>query len=107
MKRRPLPGCEVDYWKNLTPEQRRWLKQFNDEFGNGYFSKDKKAFHTKNEKRAIWRSRNSSRKDLYAKAMAVPLAAHHGGNYSPQLEEALDASNCVVNLADFLKKRSQ
>lgn len=103
MKIPRIPGHEVDYWQKLSPEERAWLKQFNDEFVNGYFSKRKKPLHGKKQKLAIERSRHGSRRDAYARWRGRPFATNDAGSQTPDLETAVDSVR-AANLADFLPK---
>jgi hypothetical protein len=99
-----IPGTEVDYWDKLTPEERAFLKQFNDEEA-GYFCKKKRPLRSKKEKREIGRRRHASRRDAFARwgrVSAVPIAAIPSA--APCLEEAIDALASDAKLSDFLGK---
>lgn len=106
MKAPRIPGTEVDYWDKLTPEERAFLKQFNDEFTGGYFCKKKRPLHSRQEKLGIGRHRHASRRDAFARWGRVGVAPTSATpSHTPALEEAIDALRSDAKLSDFLGKR--
>lgn len=98
-----IPGTEVDYWHVLTPEERRYLQQFNDELTRGYFRKGRKPLHSRKQKKQIQnRDRHASRRDAYAKAQRCTYSESFSGIGEPKLEDALDSLN--AKLSDYLGK---
>lgn len=60
-------AMEVDYVERLSPKDRAWLSQFNQEFHTGYFPKGRKPLHrTKKARRECYARNNLQNRDLHA-----------------------------------------
>jgi hypothetical protein len=58
---------DQNYFDKLSPEEKKWLSQFNEEYYGNTISKNRrKAFHkTKKAKREIYRQTNARYRDIY------------------------------------------
>lgn len=50
---------DIDYMDQLNPEEKKWMKQFMEEYLNASFQKNKKPIHTSKDKQEAKRLRKS------------------------------------------------
>ena len=55
---------DQDYFNKLTPEEQRWLAEFNDRFYGADFRGESVVFWEEHERRRAYRDKNAANRDL-------------------------------------------
>ena len=55
---------DVDYWSKLTPEERKWMKRFMQEYYYGWGITSDKAIHPKEKHKDVYNARNRADRDM-------------------------------------------
>lgn len=93
-----------DYIDKLSPKEKEWLSNFNEEYLSGNFQhKGKKLHKTKEEKRACYTRNNARNRDVYAISKATQRLDSLDSDYMESKEEetTLSPEDNLIELLDF------
>jgi hypothetical protein len=84
---KPQQGyVDQDYWDKLTPEQTRWLANFNDAYYGGDFRRETQEAWPQELRRKVWQNKHAALEDAYGQA-AVYGAVQVYSETSPRVAD--------------------
>lgn len=103
---------DQDYVDKLSPEEKRWLSNFNEEDLSGNFNHvGKKLYKTKKEQRECYARNNSRNRDIYSRAKGSGTLDYvsrpnvnkdsHAAGY--ETRQAIDHEDVLIDLIDLKK----